>query len=86
MYLGMFTFYSKFLPNFSTTRHALYALLRKDVHWHWGPAEAEASKKLLTSSGCLTHFESSLPLTLACDASSYGLGAVLSHKMANGEE
>ena len=88
-YLGMLTYYSKFLPNLSTTLHALYTLLRKDVHWNWGPAEAEAfvaSKKSLTSSGCLTHFDSSLPLTLACDASSYGLGAVLSHKMANGEE
>ena len=52
----------------------LYQLLHKDVRWHWGPAEAKAfaaSKELLVSSGCLTHFDSSLPLTLACDASSY---------------
>ena len=44
------------------------------------------SKELLTSANCLTHFDSSLELTLACDASAYGLGAVLSHKMPNGSE
>ena len=42
------------------------------------------SKKLLLSSNCLTHFVSSLNLVLACDASNYGLGAVISHKMSDG--
>ena len=82
-YLGMLTYYSKFLPNLSTTLHPLYQLLRKDVPWRWGHAEAKAfvaAKELLTSSGCLTHFDSSVPLTLACDASSYGLGAVLTQQ------
>ena len=68
-YLGMRTYYSKFLPNLSTTLHALHALLRKDVHWHWGPAEAEAfvaSKKSLTSSGCLFRFFSSTHLGMRC--------------------
>jgi hypothetical protein len=32
----------------------------------------------------LTHFDDRLPLV--CDASPYGLGAVLSHRMPNGEE
>lgn len=85
----MLTYYSKFLPNLSVTLHPLYQLLRKDVAWQWGTAEARAfvaSKELLTSSTCLTHFDSSLPLSLACNASSYGLGAVLSHQMPNGEE
>ena len=88
-YLGMLTYYSKFLPNLSTTLHPLYKLLRKDVDWAWGVAQAKAfavSKDLLTSDKCLTHFDSSLDLTLASDASDYGLGVVLSHKMAEGAE
>ena len=46
----------------------------------------KASKKLLTSDKCLMHFDSSLKLTLACDTSEYGLGAVISHKMSDGSE
>ena len=36
-YLGMLTYYSKFLPNLSTLLHPLYKLLRKDVVWTWVP-------------------------------------------------
>ncbi len=88
-YLGMLTYYSRFLPNLSTTLHPLYLLLRKDAPCKWGVDQEKAfaaSKQLLTSESCLTHFDSSLELTLACDASAYGLGAVLSHKMPDGSE
>ena len=82
-------YYSKFLPNLSTTLHPLYLLLRKNAPWKWGAEQAKAfvaSKELLTSDSCLTHFDSALELTLACDASAHGLGAVLSHKMLDGSE
>ena len=82
----MLSYYSKFLPSLSTILQPLYRLLKKDVKWKWGVAQAKASRKLLTSGNCLTHFDSSLELTLACDASAYGLGAVLSHKGADGTE
>ena len=88
-FLGMLSYYSKFLPSLSTILQPLHHLLKKDVKWKWGVAQAKAfnaSRKLLTSGNCLTHFDSSLELTLACDASAYGLGAVLSHKGAVGTE
>ena len=34
----------------------------------------------------LTHFDPNLPVTLSCDASPYGMGAVLSHVLADGAE
>ena len=34
-------------------------------------------------SSLLVHFDNSLPLILSCDASPYGVGAVLSHKMSD---
>ena len=88
-YLGMLSYYSRFLPNMSLVLHPIYHLLRKDVPWVWKTAQSKAftaSKELLISSRCLTHYDPSLELTLACDASNYGLGAVLSHKMPDGSE
>ena len=41
---------------------------------------------MLQSGRVLTHFDDKLPLILACDASPYGLGAVLPHQMPNGKE
>ena len=44
----------------------------------------EDSKQLLVSSQVLVHFDSKLELVLACDASVYGVGVVLSHHMPDG--
>ena len=52
-YLGILTYYGKFLPNLSTTLHPLYELLKKDVPWSWGSAESKAfaaSKDMLNFS------------------------------------
>ena len=88
-FLGLLTYYGKFLPNLSTLLAPLYKLLRKGVSWQWGNAQDGAfrkSKKLLSSSPLLCHFDSKLPLTLACDASAYGIGAVLAHRLPDGSE
>ena len=81
--------YAKFLPNLATVLAPLYHLLRKDVKWKWRSeqeAAVEEVKKLLKSSQLLVHFDSKLPLILACDASPYGVGAVLSHRLKDGSE
>ena len=71
-YLGLLTYYSKFLPNMATTLSPLYMLLHNNVKWQWTSSEAKAfqeSKDLLTSNSLLVHFNPSQMLTLMCDAS-----------------
>lgn len=85
-YLGLLTYYSKFLPNMANVLAPLYKLLRKDTRWKWSDDEENASKDLLTSDSLLVHFDSNLELVLMCDASSYGIGAVLTHRMPDSSE
>ena len=88
-YLGLLTHYSKFLPNLSTILAPIYRLLCQSSQWQWGQAETKAfkaSKELLTSAPLLVQFDSKLALTLACDASAYSIGVIVSHKMPDGSE
>ena len=87
-FLGLVNYYGKFLPNLATLLSPLYALLQKRRPWKWAAEQAKTFrdvKALLQSSRVLVHFDDSLPLVLETDASPYGVGAVLSHKMTNGD-
>lgn len=88
-YLGMLNYYNRFLPNLSTLIQPLHKLLQKNITWEW-KVELETafvdSKTLLTSSKVLIHFDPKKELILACDASTYGVGAVLSHKTEHGDQ
>jgi len=82
-------YYSKFLPDQSSTLAPLYKLLQKITKWSWGTAQQKAFvefKKLLTSDHLLIHIDPTKKLFLACDASPYGVGAVLLHHGPNGEK
>ena len=88
-YLGLLNYYGKFLPNLATTLHPLHDLLQKARPWKWTEACVSAfvkSKKQLQDSPLLVHYDLKKSLRLACDASPYGVGAVLSHVMENGKE
>lgn len=67
----------------------LHQLLCHDKAWKWTEQCEQAftqTKTALLESNVLTHFDPKLPLQLACDASPYGVGAVVSHIMPSGEE
>lgn len=88
-FLGLVNYYGKFLSSLATTIFPLYSLLQKSKRWSWGQSQADAFaevKKPLLSSQVLVHFDDSLPLTFSCDASPYGIGAVLSQTMPIGDE
>ena len=88
-FLGLLNYYGKFIPNLSTIVQPLNQLLQKDHKWVW-TAECqhafEQAKQSLTSSSVLAHYDLSLPIRMAADASAYGVGAVISHVMPDNTE
>ena len=88
-FLGLLNYYSNFIANLSAILHPLNRLLSKDNPWEW-TSECETAfqeaKRSLTSSTVLVHYNPDLPLKVAADASSRGLGAVLSQVMPDGME
>ena len=60
----------------------LYALLEKSSEWCWQQKDQDAFdclKLQLTSAPVLVIYDQTLPVKLDCDASSYGIGAILSN-------
>ena len=88
-FLGLVNYYHKFLPNLATILHQLNQMLESNYQWNWTDQCEEAFckvKAMIVSDLVLTHYDPNLPLQLACDASPVGIGAVLSHVMADGTE
>ena len=81
-FLGLINYYRKSLPNLSMVLIPLYKLLKNNTSWKRSTEQAKAfqdAKNLLKSPRVLIHYDSSRPLMLTCDASPYGVGAVLAH-------
>lgn len=73
----------------ATIVHSLNSLLHQDVRWHWDAKCTEAFaevKRALTSSYVQAHYNPSMPITLAGDASAYGVGATIFHTFLAGSE
>ena len=88
-FLGMLNYYGRFLPDLASILAPLHELLRSSRKWSWEEPQRKAfkeAKELLTTSAILTHYDPGKALLLACDASPYGVGAVLSHRMDDNTE
>ena len=88
-FLGLVNYYGKFICHMSTVTQPLNQLLCKGVPWKWTKRCQQAFQELkgqLASTDVLVHYNPDLPLKLDCDASSYGVGGVLSHVFPTGVE
>lgn len=85
-FIGILNYYGKFLPNLATKLTPLYRLLHKNAPWAWTEKHEEAFQQAKEADSVLVHYDSTKPLLLACDASEYGIGAVLSHILVDGTE
>ncbi|XP_058796647.1 uncharacterized protein K02A2.6-like [Phymastichus coffea] len=87
-FLGLVNFYAKFLPNRANKLKNLYECAGKEKFVWSKKCEEEFKwvKKEIVSPTILPHYDQKKELILACDASVYGLSAVLSHKFDDGTE
>ena len=88
-FLGLINYYGHFIPNLATVAHPLNNLLKQFVNWKWTTECENAFQQLkehLVSTAVLVHYDTQLPVKLACDASAYGMGAVISHVMPDSSE
>lgn len=71
-FLGLLNYYAKFIANLATILHPLYQLLQGGQPWCWSSECERAFKEAkdsLLQSPVLMHFDPTLPIVMAADAS-----------------
>ena len=79
--MGLAGFYRKFVPRFSPIASPIQKLTGKNVPYVWGKEQAEAFqtlKDILCSEPLLQYPDYKKGFIVTCDASSTGLGNILS--------
>ena len=82
-FLGLCSYYRKFIHLFSAKTKPLTMLLQKDVEYVWGQAQQQAFEELkraLVSAPILRHFNPSLPIFCHSDSSNFAIGGALTQK------
>ena len=79
-FLGLASYYRRFIQEFAKIAHPLHALLRKDTPFKWTPDSQEAFDELknkLVTTPVLAYPDFTQNFYVETDASKQGLGAVL---------
>lgn len=86
MFLGLTSYFRKFVNNYAILTYDLYRLLKKDCEWNWGPSQQTAFDKLkqiLTERPILALYNPNAETEVHTDASSKGLAGILLQKCNN---
>lgn len=88
-FMGTASWYRRFVPNFSSIMAPLTNLIKKNVKWAW-TSECEQTfrkiKECLVTAPVLSCPDFDRTFTLQTDASSFGVGAVLTQEFEQGEK
>ena len=88
-FLGLASYYRKFMEGFARIAAPLNQLMRKDTAYYWTDEQQQAFEKLkqrLIEAPILAHPDFDEPFIIMTDASKIGLGAVLSQKNKDNKE
>ena len=86
-FLGLVSYYWRFVPNFSVIANPLFALTHKYAAFKWNePCQRafDQVKMHLTTAPVLAYLDFSVDFKLKTDVSGVGLGAVLSQTQKDG--
>ena len=86
-FLGLSSYYCRFIKNFANIAQPLHALTRSGVDFHWTEHCQEAFDSLkqhLKTAPVLRYPSVNFPFTLETDASIKGIGAILSQAQDDG--
>lgn len=82
-FLGLCSYYRRFIGGFSRTAVPLFRLTRKEERWHWDDAHEgafNALKRALSEAPVLKIADPTRPFTIFTDSSDFAVGAVLSQE------
>ncbi|MCG8032064.1 MAG: RNA-directed DNA polymerase, partial [Candidatus Thiodiazotropha taylori] len=86
-FLGLVTYSSRYIPNFSTVSEPLRRLLKQNEPFIWGEeqrASFDKLKRLLANADTLGYYDVNAKTQVITDASPVGLGAVLVQEQEGG--
>lgn len=85
-FIGLASYFRKFVQNFSIIAGPLYNLLKKDAQFIFGPDQIKSFhtlKDLLVSKPVLALYSPKAETQVHCDASSYGYAGILMQKQSD---
>ncbi|XP_055589909.1 uncharacterized protein K02A2.6-like [Uranotaenia lowii] len=86
-YLGAVNYYAKYVPEMRKLRYPMDQLLKAGTPWEWSHECQQAFnrfREILQSPLALMHYNPDLEIIVSADASQYGIGAQIAHKLPDG--